>query len=368
MIIAFLIMGYILFRPFKNPYPEAVKQTSPGSTLRPVPVEITRAKKLLLQQVISFTGNLEAEAHITVYSEASGKLLEIHVEEGDEVKKGDLVALIDPEKKNLKLKEIEARLEIARQNYRSAQRDFTRFNEVYQRGVISVQKKDEVLDRYQITGREVKVLEASLALARKALEDCYIYSPMAGIIAKRFIDPGEIVIESSTVKNTALVTIVDMDPLRVKASLVERDISYLQKGQKAKVMVDAFPENIFEAELFNIYPVVEPETRTIEIEISLPNPSYTLKPGMFARIGLLVGEKEVLAIPEEVLIKEAGTGNYYAFAVRDGRAERINLELGMRQNFKVEVLEGLKVGDQVVSKGKGKLQDNVPVKVVAERN
>jgi membrane fusion protein, multidrug efflux system len=368
IIMTFLILGYVLFRPLKNPSPEDTKQIKSGNTIGHVPVEIVRAKKLALQHFISFIGSLEADAQVTVYSEASGKLLEIHVEEGDRVKKGALVAVIDPEKKHLRIKEIEARLEVAHQYYRSAKRDFTRFNEVFQKGVISIQKKDEVLDRYQVTQKEIEVLKASLALARKALEDCYIYAPMEGIIAKRFIDPGEMVIESSTIKNTPIVTIVDINPLRVKASLVEKNISYLKKGQKARVQVDAFPESIFAAELFNIYPVVEPETRTVDVEIHLPNPDYTLKPGMFARIGLLLGQKEVLAIPDEALIKESGTGNYYAFAVRDGKAERINLELGIRQDFKVEVLKGLMPGDQVVLKGKGKLQDSIPVKVVAERN
>jgi membrane fusion protein (multidrug efflux system) len=367
MVIAFLLVGYIIFKPLKNLYPKDVKPIKPSDTAVVVPVEVTRVKKCLLQQTISFTGNLEAESQVTVYSEASGKLLEIRVEEGDQVKKGDLLAVIDPEKRRLRIREIEARLEVARQNYRSAQRDFIRFNEVFQKGVISVQKKDEVWDRFQVAEREIKVLEASLALARKKLDDCYIYAPMDGIIAKRFIDPGEMVIESSAMKNTPIVSLIDIDPLIVKGHLVEKDICYLEKGQRAKVQVDAFPGKVFEGELFNIYPVVEPETRTVEIEIHLPNPTYTLKPGMFARIELFVGQKEVLAIPTEALVKESGTGNYYAFAVRDGKVERINLELGMRQDFKVEILQGLEQGDRVVLKGKGRLQDNMPVKVVEER-
>jgi RND family efflux transporter MFP subunit len=131
----------------------------------------------------------------------------------------------------------------------------------------------------------------------------------------------------------------------------------------AEFRVDAFPGKVFKGIVSVINPTLDPATRTGRIEIHIPNKDLTLHSGMFAHVRLALGEREALVISKDALNRLPGTGSYYVYVVEGGKALMKNIKIGVSQEDHVEVLEGLKVGEQVVVKGQNRLKDGTSVMV-----
>ncbi len=268
---------------------------------KPVPVRVDTVKRGDIKEWLSFTGDIKAEDQILVYPKVAGKLVENRVQEGDRVKKGDVIALID--------------------------RD--------------------------ITGLRFEPAEVT--------------SPIDGIVGTVFLDKGSGVNppQPAPSMGTPIAMIVSMVRVKAKINIIERDIPKVKIGQKAKIRVDAYPDEVFVGRLTKLSPVVDPMSRTAPAEISIRNPDHRLKPGFFARVRLLVAEhKDVLLIPRDCLL--GGEGKRYVFVVNGGRAVRKDVKLGASQGDQVEVLAGLDEGETIVTIGQQMLKDGSEVKIVTK--
>jgi len=191
-------------------------------------------------------------------------------------------------------------------------------------------------------------------------EKAPIQSPLSGIVGRTYVDIGQ-----NVAQQTPIALVINMDKVKIALDIPEKYLPRVSLGKQARISVDAYPEEEFSGEATKISPVIDLETRSAPIEITVDNPQHRLKSGMFAKVRLIL--EEYKDVP--VILKEAVMGkepDLYVYAVKDNKAVLRKVNLGLREGPYYQVLDGLKEGDLVVIMGQQRLKDNAPVSVEIE--
>lgn len=362
-LLAFLIVllfivsfaGLIAFRAHEK----ALKQKVSSQEERAIPVEAFRVAQTKMKAAIALTGTISAYEDVAVFPRISGsKVIKIYKEVGDFVKSGETLAELDTEMIEAQLKQAYASKASASAAIRQAEiqvstikKDYERIKKLYEEEVVPRQQLDQIEGQYLAA-------QAALDMAKKKLEEVealikqleltksyhQILAPTSGVISERKIEVGEIVSVSSPV-----FKINSISKVKVKGSIPENYVHGVKPGMEAEVLVDAYPDKKFLGKVRLVSPTVDPKTRTAEIEIEIENKDFLLKPGMFTRVRIDMGEREVLFIPQQALKRFEGTGTYYVFVVDENRRARIKeIVIGDRSEDKIEVVRGLSLNELVV--------------------
>jgi membrane fusion protein (multidrug efflux system) len=210
---------------------------------------------------------------------------------------------------------------------------------------------------------QVTQMEVALAQAETNLAYSYIRAPFAGYVAERNLDTGAYVTgttASTSTMSRGILSLHDIATVRVLIEVVEKDIPSVKIGQKAVLRAEAYPDQIFEGTVTRIVQALNRATRTMTVEIDLPNLDRRLKGGMFARVEVMVGtHPQAVQIPIDAVnrLEEA----QYVFVVREGRAKRVDVETGTRGNNHIEIIKGLAGDEEVIVSGKDLVRDGTPV-------
>jgi len=193
-----------------------------------------------------------------------------------------------------------------------------------------------------------------------------VESPLSGTVGRTFLDKGATVLSSSGIgQGTPMAIIVNMDEMMVKLSASEQDVPYLKTGLKAEVKVDAYPDDIFTGEISKVSEVVDTQTRTLPIEIKIPNLGHRLKSGMFCRIKIIASQhNDVLVLLQDAVIQEQDAS--YVFVVEDHTARKRKITPGIQEDSRIEILDGLKEGEKVIVFGQQGLKDGTSVEIAQE--
>lgn len=308
-----------------------------------VAVEAVTVEPAPLVESVSSVGNLVADEAVVIRPEVDGRITEIGFEEGQPVEKGQMLFRLDAAVYRAQLEEAEARLALHQRTYERAQA-------LNERGHSSA----EVLDK---AFSDMRMAKASVALNRAWLEKMEIVAPFAGVAGLRQVSLGAFV-----EAKTDLVTLVDLQSLKVEFRLPERYYRVVRMGALVRAEPDALPGEVFEGQIYAIAPAIDINGRSIAVKAKVDNTGGRLRPGMFARVKLLVDRRQkALVIPESAIVQR-GEGQF-VYAVRDGKAALIKVGLGLRQTGRIEVVEGLSAGDVVVTAGQIKLRPGTQVKV-----
>jgi len=187
-----------------------------------------------------------------------------------------------------------------------------------------------------------------------------VESPIDGIIGNMYLDKGE-----SVTPNIAVAQVVDMDVVKVRINVVEKDLPKIKEGQLAEIIVDAYPDEVFKGTVERVSPVVDLNSRTALVEIEIPNPEHILKSGMFARTRIVVLEhKEVPCILRDAIIRE--DSKTYCFIIKDDKAYKTKITIGISEDDKIEIIDGIQEGDSVVITGQQGLKDGQAVEIVSK--
>lgn len=183
-----------------------------------------------------------------------------------------------------------------------------------------------------------------------------VESPISGIVGRILLDQG------ANLKPgvTAIAIVVDMDKMIVRLNIPEQDIPYMKRGLKAFIAVDAYPQEEFSGEVSRVSEIVDPETRTLPIEVSIPNSSYRLKSGMFCRIKIIVAVlNDILVLPQDAIVQEQG--EKFVFVAEGNSANKTKITTGRRDDGRLEILTGIKEGDAVIVFGQQGLKDGAAI-------
>lgn len=305
-------------------------------------VETVRVATSVFVDDVAAVGSLKSNESVVLRPEIAGRIAAIHLREGMPAAKGAVLVALDASTQAAELRQAEANLALSQANHR-------RTEELYEKKFVSARARDEA-------AANLKVLEAAVALAQARLQKTQIRAPFAGIVGIRNVSAGDYVKEGQE-----LVNIEDIGALKADFRLPESYLSRLRKGQSVEVSTDAMPGQTFKGTLDAIDPLLDASGRAISLRARLENTDLKLRPGMFVRVRLAFGgERQGLAVPEEALVP-AGDDNF-VFRVVEGKAQRVMVKVGQRRGATVEITEGLKAGDEVVSAGQLKLRDGVPVR------
>jgi membrane fusion protein (multidrug efflux system) len=309
-----------------------------------IPVEVSTATHGDIYARYSGTAPIEAFEYAKVIAKAGGEVREILVEEGDDVKTGQVLARLDGDRLRLELAESEA-------NLHKLQRDFQRNLDLKDRGLISEGDFEKI--KY-----EMAALEASNNLAKLEMSYTEVRAPITGVISERFIKVGNTIgINAETFEITSL------EPLVSYLHVPEREYRRIVAGQAAGIEVDALQGSEFAATVARISPVVDPETGTFKITIEVSDASRRLKPGMFGRIGIVYDKHEnALQVPRSAIVDKAG--EEAVFVIEDEIAHRRVVKTGFAENGLIEILDGLSDMDQFVIVGQAGLKNGSKVSVI----
>lgn len=314
---------------------------------RVVPVEVFKAITEDIIYTEETTGTLLAGVDVDVRSEIDGIVQEIFFEEGDRVKKGDLLVTMDDSEYRYKELENEGKVLEAKADLSLALKTFDRIKNLYKEGVISGQDYDIAEADVELKEASIKSAQAILSFAKDELNDTRIHAPITGIVSEKFIDVGEYVTEGST----DLLNLIDIDPIKLEFTVPAKYFSYVKVGQEVSVSVEAYPDEEFTGSVYYINPKIAIDTRRFRCYARIQNPDDRLSPGFFVLTKLPVATHlNAVVIPEEALLSEEGVS--YCFRVEDGLAVRTVVVPGMRlKDGMLEIVKGLKAGDSVVVRG-----------------
>lgn len=290
------------------------------------------------------TATLEAEREATVVARTSGVMLELMVEEGDRVERGQVLARLDSDRHRLEVQQAQAQLDRLKS-------DFERLKELHARELVSS-------DQFEQARSEFEFQKAAIEMARLELSYTEVKAPISGVVSKRLVKEGNWIQDQQ-----AMFEIDDFQPLEAVLHVPEKELSLLQPGYPVTVRSDALPGRTFQGTVDRISPVVNPQTGTFDVTVELPNEDATLKPGLFVRARIVYDKRNgVPLIPRTALLTEDGSDS--VFVIEDGVAKKQVISVGYDDGQSVEVAEGLQEGQDVVTVGQNSLRDGTPVEVI----
>jgi membrane fusion protein (multidrug efflux system) len=310
----------------------------------PVPVEAAKVVAAPLREQVTAIGTLLSNEAVTISSEVPGRLKEIHFQEGQPIDKGAPLFTLDDSIYRAQLDDAAAKLRLAEQTNKRTSALFTN-------KYATAQSADE-------SASNLAVNTAAVELARVQLEKAHIVAPFSGIVGLRRVSVGEYITAGQ-----ALVNLEAIDPVKADFRVPEKFLPAIRVGQTIRIKVDAFPEDSFEGKVYAIDPRLDIAGRSLLVRAVVPNGDQRLRPGLFARVTVLLQLKEdALSVPEQAIVPQGDS--QFVFKIVDGKVHLTKVVTGTRRDGRVEIVEGLAPGDQVVTAGQLKIRDGTAVSVV----
>jgi membrane fusion protein, multidrug efflux system len=323
-----------------------------GSTEQPVDVQVTKPLRKDLAYVITLPANIAPLYQTTLYAKVSGYLKWIGPDKGDQVKKGQIVAIIDAP-------EVEEQYQQAMADYKIKKITFDRLRTVWKESPDVIAKQDVDVAEAAYEGSR------TLMQQRAVLRDyTKVRAPYDGTITARFADPGALiqVATSSATSAIPLFTIMDLNTVRIYANVPQDDSPWVVPGQtKVVVRVRERQDSTFNGTITRSTLALDPSTRSLLVEIDLPNLDHVLLPGTFAEVAIALREiPNALVLPPQAINSTAkGTS---VFIVDQGKAKAVPLHTGITDGQWIEVTDGLRGDEDVVVVGKRQLLDQSPIR------
>ena len=336
------------------------------------PVEVAPVKTARIERVVKAAAELRASQEVLVAPQISERITAFRFENGDPVRKGQIIAHLRADSLQQAVSQMDAEIESLDIQIRNQKQELARGKELFEGRVITRQS----LDQLDSTLDGSLARRKSLVANRKQLAinagNSTIRAPIAGVIANKNLEVGDL-----ASPQTPLCNIIVLDPLEVQVRIGELEAPLVELGQRAVITLDAFSGRTFEGRISRIYPYLDTTTRSKVMEISLSNPwreenqRRLLSPGMYGRAEIVVEEKEAaLIVPQQALMADDDHPNGQRVFVLDdsGIVRERHLKTGLKHQFSREVLDGLQPGENVVVVGQYGLTDGQPVEITNSDN
>ena len=321
------------------------KKPGEARVLEFAPGDLAELKREPLGRQIPVSGSVRPLLAATVRSKVPAEVARIHVQEGQRVEAGQVLAALDTadlqarlDRESATIAEARARLDLARKNQANNKA-------LLEKAFISQNAYDSAHNAVQVAEANLKSAEAQAAIAQRALADAQVRAPFQGIVAKRVVNVGD-----QVTADMPVLLLVDLARMELEAQVPVGEIPFVRVGQQVAFKVDGFPGRAFAGRIDRINPSAEAGSRSISIFVALPNADASLKGGMFAH-GVLdtAAGTEVDVIPAAAVVEEGG--QTFAYVLKNGKVERRTLTVGIRNAERglVEVREGLEKGVPVIT-------------------
>jgi membrane fusion protein (multidrug efflux system) len=319
-----------------------------GKNRQPPLVRVEPASTMRFVETIEAVGTANANEQVTLSAPVTERLVRLGFDDGSFVRKGQVIAVLAQGQESAQLAEAQAR-------QREAQQQLSRIETLRQRGFATQSSLDT-----QVAAAAAARAQASEA--RASIGERVIQAPFSGYASLRSISPGAVVSSG-----TEIATISDISTIKLDFPVPETVLSAIRPGLTIEARSAAYPEQPFRGQIANIDPVIDPNTRAVVVRARLPNGDGRLKPGMLLTVGIETAPRMSLSVPELAVVGEGE--NRFVFVVgKDQSARRTQVRTGVRSNGRVEIVQGLKAGDRVVTDGVVKVTDGMKVRLAGASN
>ena len=302
-----------------------------------IPVKVMAMAKTKIARTIDYTATVLPFEEVNMAPSTPGRIEKIYVEVGDRVNKGDALFLMD----RTQLYQLKLQLT-------SLEKDLNRLDTLLKSGSAKQQQYDQMKTQYDVTKTNVDFMEQNTLLK----------SPFFGVVTGKYFENGEMFSGTPTTQTgrSAVVTVMQVNPLKLNVSISEQFYPLIKNGLKAEITADVYKNEKFTGTVFRIAPTVNSGTRSFNVELELPNRNDLLKPGMFVRVSMNLGEVETFVVPANTVLVQEGTNIRFVFVEKDNIAERIEVFLGKRFDDQLEIIsDNLKEGSMLVTEGQARL-------------
>ena len=320
---------------------EKEKKARPAALVEAAPIA-----RAIFTDTLEAVGTALANEQVVLSAPVTERITSINFADGGYVSKGTVIA-------TLAVGQERAELAAAEAQALQAGQQLDRVQALKKRGFATTASLDQQVAAAQSA-------RANAQLARASIGDRVIRAPFGGWASLRTVSPGAIV-----TAGTEIATVSDISRIKLDFTVPETRLSMIRQGQSIKAVSAAFPDRPFAGTIATIDPVVDAATRAVKVRAILPNPDRALKPGMLLTVSVVARQRQSLAVPELAVIGDGD--DRFLFVVADRKAKRVKVATGIRQNGLVEILDGVKLGQQVVTDGVVKLTDGVPVRLPGEK-
>jgi membrane fusion protein, multidrug efflux system len=302
-----------------------------------IPVKVIALSKTRIARTIDYTATILPFEEVNMAPSAPGRIDRLYVEVGNRVNKGDNLFLMD----RTQLFQLELQLS-------NLQKDLNRIDTLLKSGSAKEQEYDQMKTQYDVLKTNVDFMK----------QNTLMKSPFQGVVTGKYYEDGEMYSGAPTTQSgrSAVVTVMQVDPLKVNVNITEQFYPLIKIGMKAEVVADVYKGEKFTGTVFRIAPTINSASRSFITELELPNKSGLLKPGMFVRVSMDLGEVETFVVPANTVLIQEGTNIRFVFLNKNNVAERVEVTLGKRFDDKLEILSSnIREGDMLVTEGQARL-------------
>ncbi|MEI8225515.1 MAG: efflux RND transporter periplasmic adaptor subunit [Bacteroidota bacterium] len=311
-----------------------------------IPVKVMALSKTKISRTIDYTATVLPFEEVNMAPSTPGRIDKIYVEVGDKVNKGDDLFLMD----RTQLYQLKLQLS-------SLEKDLNRIDTLLKSGSAKQQQYDQMKTQYDVTKTNVDFME----------ENSLLKAPFFGVVTGKYFENGEIYSGAPTTQSgrSAVVTVMQVNPLKVNVSISEQFYPLIKRGMKAFITADVYKNETFTGTVYRISPTISSATRSFIAELELPNRNDLLKPGMFVRVSMDLGEVETFVVPANTVLVQEGTNIRFLFIEKNNVAQRIEVLLGKRFDDQFEIIStGIKEGDRLVTEGQARLINGDKIEIV----
>ncbi len=312
--------------------------TTEAEVERTEKVSVTKLQSREIQREISLSTNLQGYLTQNVAPSLTGRIEHIYCEVGDRKKQGDdLVRMDQTQYKTTKL------------TYGNLEIEHARMKALRESGSVSQQQYDQVELQYNQTKENLEFLE----------QNTYVKAPFAGVISAKNYEDGELY------GGQPILVLTQINKLKALVSVPETYFPRIKAGMKLDVTSEIYPDKTFPAIVEVVYPTINAQTHTFDIKVVIPNSAELLRPGMYVTTTIGLGNENAIVVPYQSVEKLVGANDRYVFINNNGRAKRVNVELGQRFDQDIEIISPeIKEGVELVTKGQHKLVDGMKIEIV----
>jgi RND family efflux transporter MFP subunit len=292
-------------------------------------VDVLTLQKEKVAHTLTFSTTLQGYETMNVSPSLQGKIDRIHVDVGSRVGKGQTLVTMD-----------QNQLNTTRMAFANLKEELARMEALHKTGSVSQQAYDQLKLRYDQTEESLTFLE----------KNTFVKAEFSGVISAKNYENGELF------TGMPIVVLTQINTLKAVVNVPETYYPLLKTGKKVLLKSDIYPDKEFTAVIETVYPTIDASTHTFQVKLKITNPKEVLRPGMFARATMEMGEMETLLVPYHTILKLQGSNERYIFVNDNGIAKRVVVMLGQRFDDKIEIIsDEIKEGDEVVTVGQAKL-------------
>lgn len=308
-------------------------------------VSLGEVKANTVPETVGYNGTIEPLKRNNIASATPLRISKLFVEVGDKVKKNMIVAEMD------KSQLIQQSLQVE-----NIAVDLARLEELHKAGGVAKQQVDQLRTQYDVAVKALNYLT----------ENATLRSPINGVVTGRYYDNGDMFsMTPNSAGTVAIVTVMQIDSVKVRINVSEEYFTKVKNGMPMEITTDSYDDVVFGGNVSLIFPLIDAATHSFTVEVTIPNKDQRLRPGMFTKVNLNIGTKDLVVIDDKAVQKQIGSNEKYVFVMNDGVVNRRTVTTGRTYTDYTEITSGLEVGEQVVTEGAGRLLDGD--KVVAAK-